>query len=111
LIDGEHVETAKGATSELIDPSTGEAFARAPLSGPEDVDRALCSARDAFLSWRRSTPSERSLALIRAADAIESRSEELVRAECENTGTPFGLTMSEEVPPMVDRPRARDEQH
>ncbi|HLJ08776.1 MAG TPA: aminobutyraldehyde dehydrogenase, partial [Acidimicrobiia bacterium] len=56
-------------------------------------------------SWRRTTPSERSLALIRIADAIEARAEELVRVECENTGKPFGLTMSEEIPPMVDRVR------
>ncbi len=43
--------------------------------------------------------------MLRTADAIESRAEELVRAECENTGKPFGLTMSEEIPPMVDQIR------
>ena len=51
------------------------------------------------------TPSERSLALYRIADAIEARGEELVRAECENTGKPFQLTMDEELPPMVDQIR------
>ena len=61
--------------------------------------------RDAFASWRRTTPSERCLALLRIADAIEARAEELVRVECENTGKPFGLTMSEEIPPMVDQIR------
>ena len=62
-------------------------------------------AAEAFTSWRRTTPSERSLALIRIADALEDRAEEFVRAESENTGKPLGMTMSEEIPPMVDQIR------
>ena len=104
FVHGEHV-TSAGGTAPLIDPSTGEAFAEAPVSSPEDVERAFASAQDAFRSWRRCTPSERSLALARVADAIERRAEELVRAECENTGKPFAITMSEELPPMVDQVR------
>jgi betaine-aldehyde dehydrogenase len=105
FVGGEHVDTASGATAAIIDPSTGEAIAEAPVSGADDVERALSVARDAFASWRRSTPSERSLALLKTADAIEARAEELVRVECENTGKPFALTMSEEIPPMVDQIR------
>jgi betaine-aldehyde dehydrogenase len=96
---------ATGGTAPLIDPSTGEVFALAPVSSADDVGRAVGSARDAFKSWKRSTPSERSLALFRIADAVEARADELVRTECENTGKPFGLTMSEEIPPMVDQIR------
>ena len=62
-------------------------------------------AQRAFEGWRDATPSERSLALFRIADAIEARAEELVDAECENTGKPKALTMSEEIPPMVDQIR------
>jgi len=105
FVGGEHVDVAGGASAPVIDPSTGDVIARAPLSGEADVDRALQVAEEAFGSWKRSTPSERSMALLRAADAIEARADELVRAECENTGKPFGLTMSEEIPPMVDQIR------
>jgi len=105
FVHGEKVASAGGKTADLINPSTGDVFASAPVSTPEDVDRALRSAKDAFKSWRRTTPSERSLALIRIADAVEARAEELVRTECQNTGKPFGLTMSEEIPPMVDQIR------
>jgi len=105
FVGGSFVEAKSGTAAAVIDPSTGEAFARAPVSNADDVDLALRSAREAFTSWRRTTPSERSLALIRIADTIETRAEELVRAECENTGKPFGLTMSEEIPPMVDQIR------
>ena len=105
FIDGERVQAAEGSTVPVVDPSTGRPFAEAPVSGPADVDRAVRSAATAFAGWKRTTPSERSLALIRIADAIEARAEELVAAECENTGKPFALTMSEEVPPMVDQIR------
>ena len=68
----------------LLDPSTGEAFLEAPVSGPADVDRP--SPRPPRRSeWRDATPSERSLALLRIADAIEARAEELVGSR---VGTP-----------------------
>ncbi|MGH3168839.1 MAG: gamma-aminobutyraldehyde dehydrogenase [Trebonia sp.] len=70
-----------------------------------DVDRAVAAAAAAFPGWRAKTPGERSLALIRIADAIEARSTDLVRAESRNTGKPIGLTLSEEIPPMVDQIR------
>jgi len=105
FIGGKTVKSADRAIAPVVDPSTGEAFAEAPVSGDEEVDLAMRSAAQAFQSWKHSTPSERGLALIRIADAIEARADELVRVECENTGKPFGLTMSEEVPPMVDQIR------
>ncbi|HTW07855.1 MAG TPA: gamma-aminobutyraldehyde dehydrogenase [Acidimicrobiales bacterium] len=96
---------ALGASAPLVDPSTGEVFAEAPVSSEQDVDAAVRSAASAFEGWKRTTPAERSLALFRVADAIEARADELVRAECENTGKPFALTRSEEIPPMVDQVR------
>jgi betaine-aldehyde dehydrogenase len=75
------------------------------LSGAEDVDRAFAAAASAFPAWRDATPSARSLALLRVADAIESHADELVELECRNTGKPPALTLSEEIPPMVDQIR------
>jgi betaine-aldehyde dehydrogenase len=105
FIGGESAEPADGRLYDLVNPSTGEVFAQAPASGKEDVDRAFDAAEKAFEAWRDSTPSERQLALLRLADAIEERGEELVRAESENTGKPVGLTMEEEIPAMVDQIR------
>jgi betaine-aldehyde dehydrogenase len=105
FIGGESAEPADGRLYDLVNPSTGEVFAQAPASGKEDVDRAFDAAEKAFEAWRDGTPSERQLALLRLADAIEERGEELVRAESENTGKPVGLTMEEEIPAMVDQIR------
>ena len=105
FVDGEAVDTASGATYEVVDPVTGQPYASAPLSGAEDVDRAMQAAARAFESWRDTTPSERQLALLRIADDLEKRAEEVVAVESRNTGKPVGLTMSEEIPPMVDQIR------
>jgi betaine-aldehyde dehydrogenase len=76
-----------------------------PLSKPEDVDHAFQVAEKAFLAWRETTPSERSLALLRFADAMEKRGDEIVDLECRNTGKPRALTASEELPPVLDQIR------
>jgi betaine-aldehyde dehydrogenase len=105
FVAGKQVEAAGGQTMPVVDPSTGETYAEAPLSGPEDVDSACHAAAEAFEGWRDATPAERSLAIWRFASAVEAQSEELVRAECENTGKPVRLTADEELPPAVDQLR------
>ena len=105
IIGGERVAAVSGQTQDLVNPSTGQVFAEAPVSGPEDVDRAYAAASAAFVEWRDSTPSERQKALLAMADLLEEHAEELVAIESENTGKPIAVTMSEEIPPMVDQIR------
>ncbi|MDI2127512.1 gamma-aminobutyraldehyde dehydrogenase [Yinghuangia seranimata] len=105
FIDGKFVDAADGRTMDVIDPSTGEVYATAPLSGAADVDAAMSAAATAFETWSETTPSERQRALLKIADAFEARADDLVAAECRNTGKPLGLTASEEIPPMVDQIR------
>jgi betaine-aldehyde dehydrogenase len=102
VINGELVDAASGETYEVIDPSTGEVYARAPMSGAEDVDRAYAAADAAFDGWGSATPQERARALLRIADAIDDRADEIVRVESKDTGKPIGLTASEELPPSSD---------
>ena len=105
FVNGAFAGTQEGAFSDIVDPSTGEAYARAPLSGGADVDAALRAAATAFETWRDTTPAERSLALLRMADAIEARAQEITAAECRNTGKPVAMTLAEEVPPLADELR------
>src|SRR5487761_1221545 len=105
FVDGKDTDTTEGRTSDVVDPSTGEAYAKAPVSGAPDVDAALRAAANAFEGWRDSTPSERSLALLKIADAFERRAEDLIAAECRNTGKPVALMRSEEIPPAVEQIR------
>ncbi|MDX6286864.1 MAG: betaine-aldehyde dehydrogenase [Frankiales bacterium] len=105
FIGGQLVDSADGRAAELVNPSSGEVFAVAPVSSTADVDAAVRAAADGFEGWRDATPSDRGRALLKIADAIEARADELVAAESENTGKPIALTKSEEIPPMVDQIR------
>jgi betaine-aldehyde dehydrogenase len=105
FVNGQHVDAADGRTTSVVNPATGQQYATAPLSAQVDVDAAMSAAATAFEAWRDTTPSERSLALFRIADAVEARAEELIALEVENTGKPVSLTTSEEIPPMVDQIR------
>jgi betaine-aldehyde dehydrogenase len=105
FVDGAPVEPAEGRYADLIDPATGEVFAAAPVSGDVDVDRAMRAAGRAFEGWRDTTPSDRQRALLKLADAVEARADELIAAECQNTGKPIALTASEELPPAIDQIR------
>ncbi len=105
FVGGQWTDTAFDARADIIDPSTGEVFATAPISSEAEVTAAFAAASDAFPGWRDATPAERSLALLRIADALEARADQFVKAESQNTGKPLGLTASEEIPPMVDQIR------
>ena len=102
VVDGRLVDAVAGETYDVVDPSTGQAYGRAPMSRAEDVDRAYAAADRAFEAWGQTTPQERSLALLRIADAIDARADEITRVECRDTGKPIGLTASEELPPSSD---------
>ncbi|MFG1707698.1 gamma-aminobutyraldehyde dehydrogenase [Nonomuraea sp. M3C6] len=102
FINGEFVDAKSGRFSDIIDPCTGEAYLQAPLSGPEDVDTAFAAAAAAFESWGRSTPAERANLLLKVADAIDARADEINEAECLNTGKPRARMAEDETPVAAD---------
>lgn len=102
FVDGRYVPVNGGEAIDLVNPSTGQTFATAPVSTGDDVDAAYAAASRAFPAWSETTPAERQLALLKIADSLEARAEELVRLEGENTGKPHLLTASEEMPMMLD---------
>ncbi|MCX4793729.1 gamma-aminobutyraldehyde dehydrogenase [Streptomyces sp. NBC_01242] len=104
-IDGVFADASDGRTLDVVDPSTGEVYATSPLSGQADVDAAMAAAAAAFPAWRDTTPSARQLALLKIADAMEERADELVAAESRDTGKPLHLTRSEELAPAIDQVR------
>ncbi len=105
FINGEWCDAVNGGRSNLIDPSTGQVYAEAVVSTSADIDRAMDAASSAFSSWKRTTPSQRSLALLKFADAVEAAGDDLMAAESKNCGKPYDLHRGEEVGPMVDQLR------
>ncbi|GAA1606608.1 aldehyde dehydrogenase family protein [Actinoplanes couchii] len=78
------------ATTEVIDPSTGEVFTTVPSLGPEETDLAIDRAQAAFGEWRRVSPGDRARLLRRFADKVEDNIEDLARLEVRNAGHTIG---------------------
>jgi len=105
FVNGEYVEPDSDVTSDIVSPVYAEVVATAPVSSAADVDRAYAAATAAFEVWGDATPSERQQAILKFADAVEARADEFVHLETENTGKPYAVTASDELPPMVDEIR------
>ena len=106
FINGEFVAPADGKTTAVLNPATKQEIAQAPDSTQADVDRAVAAARGAFEGgWGTTTPGERALALLKLADAIEERGEELAELESANAGKPIQTFRDDEIPPMLDQLR------
>ncbi|WP_181612199.1 gamma-aminobutyraldehyde dehydrogenase [Nonomuraea soli] len=102
FINGKFVDAKSGRYSDVIDPCTGEAYLQAPVSGQEDVDAAYAAAAAAFETWGTTTPGERANLLLKVADAIEARADEINDAECRNTGKPRARMAEDETPVAAD---------
>jgi len=105
FINGEFVDPAEGETEPVLNPATAEQIAEAPLSGAEDVNRAVEAAKQAFETWGNTIPAERAMALLKLADRIEEHGEELADLESANAGKPRKAFLEDEVPPMADQLR------
>ncbi|MEO3804502.1 gamma-aminobutyraldehyde dehydrogenase [Nonomuraea sp. B1E8] len=101
-VNGELVDAKSGRFSDIIDPCTGEAYVQAPVSGQDDVDAAFAAAAAAFESWGRTTPGDRANLLLKVADAIEARADEINEAECRDTGKPRARMAEDETPVAAD---------
>lgn len=90
-INGEFVSPHSKKTFEAINPATQEVMGTFPEADQKDVDRAVASARKSFDSgeWPGKTNQERGRILLRLAEMIRSRSDELAKIECLNTGKPI----------------------
>jgi 1-pyrroline dehydrogenase len=91
FIGGAWVDAKDGATDKVVNPATGEVLDEVAASGAADVDAAVASAKEAFGAWSATTPRQRSEALLKIADAIESDLETIQRLEIDNVGKPVSI--------------------
>jgi 1-pyrroline dehydrogenase len=104
FIGGRWVDAASGKTLNVENPATGQVIAQVPASGEEDVNRAVEAAATAFETWQHTTPADRSNMLLKLADALEQRVDEVGRLESQNAGKPVGAAI-DEIPVVVDNLR------
>ncbi len=97
FIGGASVPAIDGATTDVIDPSTGRPMGSIALAGAEDIDRAVGVAKGAFESgtWSDLPIWERSKVLHRFGDLIDQHLEDLFRLETLNNGRPIAETRAQ----------------
>ena len=100
LIGGERLEAADGRTFPTLDPATGRPIAEVPQAGPEDVDRAVRAAREAFDDgrWSGIAAARRTRAMLALANALETHADELAELESLDNGKPVKLARRVDVP-------------
>src|SRR5437763_17158076 len=90
LIGGDWVAAKSGRRCEQLNPYTGEVVGRAAAAGVEDVEAAVKAATEAFETGGSAPPALRREPLLRAADLIQERAEELELLRTEETGGTLG---------------------
>jgi len=101
LINGELLDGA-GSSEAIINPENGQELVQVKGASDAQVDQAVVAAEKAFASWSKTTPADRSALLMRVADEIEARKEELARLESLDTGKPYVRMLEDEIPAIVD---------
>jgi acyl-CoA reductase-like NAD-dependent aldehyde dehydrogenase len=91
IIDGQRVTASDGGTFDVHDPSTGELLATVAKATRADIRRAVQSAHAALASraWGQALPAERGRIMIRIAQALRDRAEELATLESRDNGKPL----------------------
>ncbi|HUZ29147.1 MAG TPA: aldehyde dehydrogenase family protein [Solirubrobacteraceae bacterium] len=92
FIGGEWTPPAGSDTIEVIDPTTEEVIGRVPEGTPEDVDRAVAAAREAFEVWSQIPVQDRAEACAAVGQALYARQEEIAALISREMGMPIQLS-------------------
>lgn len=99
VIDGEEVASKDGARFDTVDPWTRRPWAQVALASPDDVERAVASARRAFDDgpWPHMGFAERGRLLHRLADLVEEHGRQLGGADTRDMGKPVSQSVGNDV--------------
>lgn len=97
-INGALSPAATGAYLDTINPAVAQTHAYFPDSGEEDVQKAIEASQKAFPNWQRLDPEKRFRLLMRMADIIEQERDVFARAEARDSGKPFSMAVSADIP-------------
>jgi len=102
MLIGTNFEAGTETEEPILNPRTGEVILNLPEASPAQIDRAVKSARAAFKTWSKTTPSERASMLLAIADEVESNLDDLAKLEALNCGKPINEVRNEEIPAVAD---------
>ena len=89
FIGGKEVPGASGKTVDVYNPSTEELIGRVPEAGPEEIDLAVRTAQEAFLTWRDTPAAERAAAMMKLVNAVRANVDAIGKVLTAEQGKPF----------------------
>jgi aldehyde dehydrogenase (NAD+) len=92
FIGGEWVAPSGPETIEVVNPTTEEVVGTIPACSPEDADRAVAAAREAFESWSLTSREERAGHIEAIVAGLQGRAEELTATITQELGMPLKLS-------------------
>jgi aminobutyraldehyde dehydrogenase len=101
LING-HLVAGEGPAQPVFNPALGRVLVEINEATEGQVDTAVRAADAAFESWSQTAPKDRSLLLLKLADAIDANAEELAKLESDNCGKPYQAALNDELPAIAD---------
>ncbi|WP_347716873.1 gamma-aminobutyraldehyde dehydrogenase [Sphingomonas sp.] len=101
LIDGAF-QHGEGEPEQVNDPTDGSSIVSLAGASRAQVDDAVAAADRAFPIWSGFSPKERSLAMLKIADRIEAKQDELAELEMRNCGKPLATARAVDVGNTVD---------
>ncbi len=90
-INGELVDPVNHGYLENVEPATGRVYSKLPESDVDDLELAVNAAAQAKTEWANMAAEQRSILLMKLAEAIENASEELAEAEAIDNGKPISF--------------------
>jgi len=95
FIDGEWTSSGTGTVVNDMNPATGDVYARVHQASKSDIDKAIGAAYRAKDAWGATLANEREAILIKAADVLAGRIDEIARVLIDEAGSGFGKAMFE----------------
>jgi acyl-CoA reductase-like NAD-dependent aldehyde dehydrogenase len=92
FIGGEWVEPTGAEPIEVVNPTTEETIGTIPACSPEDADRAVGAAREAFETWSQTSHEERAGYIAAIAAGLNERGDEIAATITQELGMPLKLS-------------------
>ncbi len=96
--NGTYKAPTSGDWIDNYEPASGDIYGKIPNSNAQDIQEAVAFAKAAFPTWSTTTIDERSRILLKIADGIENRLQELAEAESRDNGKPVSLAKTVDIP-------------
>ncbi|TXH70931.1 MAG: gamma-aminobutyraldehyde dehydrogenase [Thiothrix sp.] len=102
MLIGDRFEAGTADEEIVLNPRNGAKILSVNEASPDQVNRAVLAAEQAFDHWSRTTPAQRSAYLLKIADELEAQADEFASLEALNCGKPINAVRNDEIPAIVD---------